>query len=187
MTMWVPTFAVSALKGLSGSKVKEISFRPTFKESALTEVPITGSTKAVALATQLIKMAVLYAQAGDKPPPREYLKDKKAETVFSHPALEVTDTQEKVRFKQIWLRTLKTSTFQIKEFTSTVTFSDITEHNDQHGQALPVRRQGARHLRVPEDQEAEALGEPHEQCGGHSSRHQNTKVVISHKELTDNY
>ncbi len=61
MTMWVPTFAVSALKGLSGSKVKEISFRPTFKESALTEVPITGSTKAVALATQLIKMAVLYA------------------------------------------------------------------------------------------------------------------------------
>ncbi len=69
MTMWVPTFAVSALKGLSGSKVKEISFRPTFKESALTEVPITGSTKAVALATQLIKMAVLYAQAGDKPPP----------------------------------------------------------------------------------------------------------------------
>ena len=100
MTMWVPTFAVSALKGLSRNKVKEISFRPTFKESALTEVPIIGSTKAVALATQLIKMAVLYAQAGDKPP-REYLKDKKAETVFSHPALEVTDTQEKVRFRQI--------------------------------------------------------------------------------------
>ena len=87
MTMWVPTFAVSALKGLSRSKVKEISFRPTFKESALTEGPIIGSTKAVALGTQLIKMAVLYAQAGDKPP-REYLEDKKAEadldaTVFS--------------------------------------------------------------------------------------------------------
>ena len=51
MTMWVPTFAISALKGSSGSKVKDmcktsdtkISFSPTIEESTLTEVSITGS------------------------------------------------------------------------------------------------------------------------------------------------
>ena len=43
MTMWVPTFAAPALKGSSGSKVKdmcktsdaEISFSPTIKDNAL--------------------------------------------------------------------------------------------------------------------------------------------------------
>ena len=88
MTMWVPTFAVSALKGSSGSKVKdmcktsdaEISFSPAIKENALTEVSVSGSNQAVALATQLIKMTVLHAHAGIKTPPsEEYIEDKKAE------------------------------------------------------------------------------------------------------------
>ena len=143
MTMWVPTFAVSALKGSSGSKVKdmcktsdtEISFSPTIEESALTEVSITGSTQAVALATQLIKMAVLHAHAGIKTPPtEEYLEDKKAEadldaTVFyremqsrafnsSLPALEVTDTKEK--------GTIQTN---LIENSGNINFSDQGTHN----------------------------------------------------------
>ena len=86
--MWVPTFAIPALKGSSGSKVKdmcktskaEIHFNPTIEENILTEIFISGSNQAVALATQLIKMTVLHAHAGIKTPPsEEYIEDKKAE------------------------------------------------------------------------------------------------------------
>ena len=90
-TMWVPTFAISALKGPSGSKVKdmcktsntEISLNPTIEENVLTEVSISGSNQAVALATQLIKMTVLHAHVGIKTSPsEEYTKDKKAEALL---------------------------------------------------------------------------------------------------------
>ena len=90
-TMWVPTFAIAALKGSWGSKVKdmcktsnkEISFSPTIGGNALTEVSVSGSSQAVALATQLIKMTVLHAHAGIKTPPsEEHTKDKKAEALL---------------------------------------------------------------------------------------------------------
>jgi len=102
-TMWVPTFAISALKGSSGSKVKdmcktskaEINFNPTIEENALTEISISGSNQAVALATQLIKMAVLHAHVGIKTPPaEEYTKDKRAEAL-----LDATVFYREMRFR----------------------------------------------------------------------------------------
>ena len=55
----------------------KINFSPAIEEDALTKVSITGSDQAVALATKLIKMAVLHVRAGVKTPSiGVYLEDK---------------------------------------------------------------------------------------------------------------
>lgn len=84
----VPPFAVPALFGKKGGKVKDIEatsgaslriFKPA-QGGAWAQVTIFGSKAATSTACLLIKMAVIHAKAADDtPPPLHYPRDKKAE------------------------------------------------------------------------------------------------------------
>ena len=84
----VPPFAVPALFGKKGSKMKDMEltsgasidiFRPAQK-GLWAQVTISGTQTATTTACLLVKMAVLHARAADhSPEPFPYPKDKRAE------------------------------------------------------------------------------------------------------------
>jgi hypothetical protein len=84
----VPQFAVPALLGKKGSKVKDVEstsgasiniVHPKQKD-LWAQVTISGTQAAISTASLLIKMAVLHARAADKSPePWPYPQDKMAE------------------------------------------------------------------------------------------------------------
>lgn len=84
----VPVFAVPALLGKNGKKVKDMQLssgafitisRPS-QESLWAEATILGTQEAINTASLLVKMAILHARAADYiPTPSPYSKDRKAE------------------------------------------------------------------------------------------------------------
>ena len=86
--MKVPAFAVPALIGKDGRKVKDIELtsgtlidisRPS-TAGPWAQIIISGTGSAISIASRLVKMAVLHARAADHTPgPSSYSRDKKAE------------------------------------------------------------------------------------------------------------
>jgi hypothetical protein len=84
----VPTFAVPALLGKKGKKVRDVQLtsgasidilRPA-QEDLWAQVTIAGTQTATSMASLLLKLAVLHARAADHSPESfPYPKDKKAE------------------------------------------------------------------------------------------------------------
>ena len=81
----VPAFAIPALLGKNGNKVKDIERTAGARinidrTGQWAQVTISGTSSAITRASLLVKMAVLHARAADHTPdPSTYTKDRKAE------------------------------------------------------------------------------------------------------------